>query len=133
MLDIYIKINWLWVIIVWILEEKIMSDENVKWIKIEDKLVKQMLQRKEKEYGSFNNNSYIVANYIQSELEMINGIKIKVPIDIVPRLMIVLKLTRTINDGTKKQIYKEDTHSDILGYNDLLKTMLIQAEKRIDE
>jgi len=110
-----------------------MSDENVKWIKIEDKLVKQMLQRKEKEYGSFNNNSYIVANYIQSELEMINGIKIKVPIDIVPRLMIVLKLTRTINDGTKKQIYKEDTHSDILGYNDLLKTMLIQAEKRIDE
>ena len=110
-----------------------MSDENVKWIKIEDKLVKQMLQRKEKEYGSFNNNSYIVANYIQSELEMINGIKIKVPIDIVPRLMIVLKLTRTINDGTKKQIYKEDTHSDILGYNDLLKTMLIQTEKRIDE
>lgn len=107
-----------------------MSDKNVKWINIEDKMVKQMLERKEKEYGSFNNNSYIVANYIQSELEMINGIKIKVPIDIVPRLMIVLKLTRTINDGTKQQVFKEDTHSDISGYNDLLRSMLVEAEKR---
>ena len=110
-----------------------MKDKNVEWISIKDKMVKQMLERKEKEYGSFNNNSYIVANYIQSELEMINGIKIKVPIDIVPRLMIVLKLTRTINDGSKQQVFKEDTHSDILGYNDLLKTMLIEAEKRGNE
>tara|TARA_Y100000004_G_scaffold112193_1_gene126029 strand:- start:1523 stop:1852 length:330 start_codon:yes stop_codon:yes gene_type:complete len=107
-----------------------MNDKNVKWIDISEKMVKQMLEKKQVEYGSFANNSYVVANYIQSELEMINGFKIKVPIDIVPRLMIVLKLTRTINDGTKKQVYKKDTHADINGYNSLLESMLLEAEKR---
>jgi hypothetical protein len=38
--------------------------------------------------------------------------------------MIVLKLTRTIQDGSKKNIYKEDTHKDIAGYNHLLKLMV---------
>ena len=38
--------------------------------------------------------------------------------------MIVLKLTRTIDDGTKKILFKEDTHSDIGGYNSLLRSMM---------
>ena len=41
----------------------------------------------------------------------------------------ILKITRTIDDGTKKSIYKEDTHKDIAGYNNLLKDMLIKNEE----
>jgi hypothetical protein len=44
--------------------------------------------------------------------------------------MIVLKLTRTIDDGSKQDIYKEDTHKDIAGYNDLLKTMLKNMKEK---
>ena len=44
--------------------------------------------------------------------------------------MIVLKLTRTINDGTKKNLYKTDTHSDIDGYNSLLKEMMRSCKIR---
>ena len=43
--------------------------------------------------------------------------------------MIVLKLTRTINDGTKKNLYKGDTHSDIDGYNSFLKEMIRIADQ----
>jgi len=109
-----------------------MSDDNVKWIDIGEKMVKQMLEKKQMEYGDFDKNAYIIANFIQSTLEVINGHKIKVPITLVPQLMIILKLTRTIDDGTKKDVYKEDTHKDIAGYNDLLKTML-QNIKEKDE
>ena len=42
--------------------------------------------------------------------------------------MIVLKLTRTIDDGTGKDIYKLDTHKDIDGYNSLLKDMLFNMK-----
>jgi hypothetical protein len=38
--------------------------------------------------------------------------------------MIVFKLTRTIDDGTKKVLHKEDTHKDISGYNTLLRAMM---------
>tara|TARA_R100000005_G_C4898327_1_gene141727 strand:- start:64 stop:387 length:324 start_codon:yes stop_codon:yes gene_type:complete len=103
-----------------------MKDDNVEWISIEEKMVKKLLDEKQKEYGSFDNNSYIISNYIQSELEVVNGFKIKVPTDIVPRLMIVLKLTRTIDDGSGKDLYKLDTHKDIAGYNNLLKDMLLR-------
>ena len=103
-----------------------MKDDNVEWISIEEKMVKQLLDEKQKEYGSFDNNAYIISNYIQSELEVVNGFKIKVPTDIIPRLMIVLKLTRTIDDGTGKDLYKLDTHKDIAGYNNLLKDMLLR-------
>lgn len=103
-----------------------MKDDNVEWISIEEKMVKQLLDEKQKEYGSFDNNAYIISNYIQSELEVVNGFKIKVPTDIVPRLMIVLKLTRTIDDGSGKDLYKLDTHKDIAGYNNLLKDMLLR-------
>ena len=89
-----------------------MSDDNVKWIDIGEKMVKQMLEKKQIEYGDFDKNAYIIANFIQSTLEVINGHKIKVPITLVPQLMIILKLTRTIDDGTKKDVYKEDTHKD---------------------
>jgi hypothetical protein len=109
-----------------------MSDDNVKWIDISEKLVKQMLEKKQMEYGDFDKNAYIIANFIQSTLEVINGYKIKVPITLVPQLMIILKLTRTIDDGTKKDIYKEDTHKDIAGYNKLLQNM-IQNMKEKDE
>ena len=44
--------------------------------------------------------------------------------------MIVLKLTRTIDDGSGKDIYKLDTHKDIAGYNDLLKDMLLEMRKK---
>jgi hypothetical protein len=103
-----------------------MKDDNVEWISIEEKMVKQLLDEKQKEYGSFDNNAYIISNYIQSELEVVNGFKIKVPTDIIPRLMIVLKLTRTIDDGSGKDLYKLDTHKDIAGYNNLLKDMLLR-------
>jgi len=106
-----------------------MSDENVKWIDIGEKLVKQMLEKKQEEYGSFRNNAYIIASFIQSTLEVINNKEIKVPLTLIPQLMMILKITRTIDDGTKKSIYKEDTHKDIAGYNNLLKDMLIKNEE----
>ena len=109
-----------------------MSDDNVKWIDIGEKMVKQMLEKKQKEYGSFDNNSYIIANFIQSVLEIVNGYKIKVPITLIPQLMIVLKLTRTIDDGSKQDIYKEDTNKDIAGYNNLLKDMLQNIKNKED-
>ena len=109
-----------------------MSDDNVKWIDIGEKMVKQMLEKKQKEYGSFDNNSYIIANFIQSVLEIVNGYKIKVPITLIPQLMIILKLTRTIDDGSKQDIYKEDTHKDIAGYNNLLKDMLQNIKNKED-
>jgi len=101
-----------------------MNDDNIKWIDIGEKLTKELLKRKQQEYGDFDGNSYIVSNFIKSTLEVINKKKIKVPLTIVPQLMIVLKLTRTIQDGSKKNIYKEDTHKDIAGYNHLLKLMV---------
>jgi hypothetical protein len=104
-----------------------MNDDNVKWIDISEKMVKQMLEGKQKEYGDFGNNSYIIANFIQSVLEVVNGYKVKVPITLIPQLMIVLKLTRTIDDGTKKIVFKEDTHKDIAGYNNLLRQMMINT------
>ena len=109
-----------------------MKDDNVEWISIEEKMVKQLLDEKQKEYGSFDNNAYIISNYIQSELEVVNGFKIKVPTDIIPRLMIVLKLTRTIDDGSGKDLYKLDTHKDIAGYNNLLKDMLQNIKNKED-
>ena len=90
------------------------------------------LKKKQKEYGSFDNNSYIIANFIQSVLEIVNGYKIKVPITLIPQLMIVLKLTRTIDDDSKQDIYKEDTHKDIAGYNNLLKDMLQNIKNKED-
>ena len=108
-----------------------MSDkDNVQWIDIGEKMVKQLLEQKQKEYGSFDNNAYIIANFIQSVLEVVNGFKVKVPITLIPQLMIVLKLTRTIDDGSGKDIYKLDTHKDIAGYNDLLKDMLLEMRKK---
>ncbi len=89
-----------------------------------------MLEKKQKKNGDFDKNAYIIANFIQSVLEIVNGYKIKVPITLIPQLMIVLKLTRTIDDGSKQDIYKEDTHKDIAGYNDLLKTMLKNMKEK---
>lgn len=112
-----------------------MSDDNVKWIDIGEKMVKQMLEGKQKEYGDFGHNAYIISNFIKTVLEVVNKKKIDVPITIVPQLMIVLKLTRTINDGTKEFKFKEDTHKDIAGYNNLLREMLInsaESEKQSD-
>jgi hypothetical protein len=112
-----------------------MNDDNIKWIDIGEKMVKQMLEGKQKEYGSFEHNSYIISNFIKSVLEVINKKEIEVPITLVPQLMIVLKLTRTINDGTKEFMYKEDTHKDIAGYNNLLRQMIIsssESEKKSD-
>ena len=107
-----------------------MNDDNIKWIDIGEKMVKQMLEKKQKEYGSFDNNAYVMASFLQSALEVINGYKVKVPITIIPQLMIVLKLTRTIDDGSGKDIYKLDTHKDISGYNDLLKEMLLKMRNK---
>ena len=112
-----------------------MNDDNVKWIDIGEKMVKQMLEGKQKEYGDFGHNAYIISNFIKTVLEVVNKKKIDVPITIVPQLMIVLKLTRTINDGTKEFEFKEDTHKDIAGYNNLLREMLInsaESEKQSD-
>lgn len=100
------------------------KDDNIEWIDIGKKMTKEMLKGKQKEYGSFTNNSYIIASFIQSVLEVINKKSIKVPVTIVPQLMIVLKLTRTVDDGTKSDLYKADTHNDISGYNQLLKVMM---------
>jgi hypothetical protein len=38
-----------------------MSDDNVKWIDIGEKMVKQMLEKKQMEYGDFDKNAYIIA------------------------------------------------------------------------
>lgn len=105
-----------------------MNDDNVEWVDIRKKMLDQMLKGKQKEYGNFDNNSYIVAQFIKAVLEVVNQTKLKVPLTIVPQLMIVLKLTRTINDGTKEFRYKEDTHKDISGYNELLKELLQNME-----
>ncbi len=105
------------------------KDDNIQWIDIGEKMTKNMLKNKQKAYGNFSNNSYVIANFIQSVLEVINKKAIKVPITIVPQLMIVLKLTRTIDDGTKQDVYKEDTHSDINGYNHLLKIMMKELKE----
>lgn len=105
------------------------KDDNIQWIDIGEKLTKQMLKNKQKEYGNFTNNSYVIANFIQSTLEVINKKSIKVPVTIVPQLMIVLKLTRTIDDGSKQDLYKADTHNDINGYNHLLKIMMQELKE----
>ena len=102
------------------------KDDNIKWIDVGTKLTKELLRRKQKEYGDFDSNAYIIANFIKSVLEVVNKKKLKVPITIVPQLMIVLKLTRTVNDGEKEIMYKEDTHQDISGYNELLKYQMQQ-------
>ena len=41
-------------------ERNNMNDDNIKWIDIGEKMVKQMLEKKQKEYGSFDNNAYIM-------------------------------------------------------------------------
>ena len=92
------------------------KDDNVKWIDIGEKMTKNLLKNKQKEYGDFDSNAHIVAQFIKSVLEAVNKQKLKVPITIVAQLMIVLKLTRTVNDGEKEIMYKEDTHQDISGY-----------------
>ena len=61
-----------------------MNDDNIKWIDIGEKLTKELLKRKQQEYGDFDGNSYIVSRFIKSTLEVINKKKIKVPITIVP-------------------------------------------------
>ena len=105
------------------------KDDNIKWIDIGTKLTKELLKRKQKEYGDFDSNAHIVAQFIKSVLEAVNKQKLKVPITIVAQLMIVLKLTRTVNDGEKEIMYKEDTHQDISGYNELLKYQMQQLER----
>ena len=110
-----------------------MSDDNIRWIDIGEKLTKDLLKDKQQEYGDFDGNAYIVAQFIKSVLEVINKQKIKVPITIVPQLMIVLKLTRTVQDGSKQDLYKEDTHKDIAGYNHLLKLMMKGLEDSNDK
>ena len=105
------------------------KDDNVKWIDIGEKMTKNLLKNKQKEYGDFDSNAHIVAQFIKSVLEAVNKQKLKVPITIVAQLMIVLKLTRTVNDGEKKIMYKEDTHQDISGYNELLKYQMQQLER----
>ena len=94
-----------------------------------EKIVEQLLKKKEDDYGHFPNNCYVVAKFIQGVLEVVNKQHLTVPITLIPQLMIVLKLTRTINDGTKKNLYKNDTHSDIYGYNSLLKEMMRIADQ----
>ena len=106
-----------------------MNDDNVKWIDIGEKMTKNLLKNKQKEYGDFDSNAHIVAQFIKSVLEAVNKQKLKVPITIVAQLMIVLKLTRTVNDGEKEIMYKEDTHLDISGYNELLKYQMQQLER----
>ena len=105
------------------------KDDNVKWIDIGEKMTKNLLKNKQKEYGDFDSNAHIVAQFIKSVLEAVNKQKLKVPIPIVAQLMIVLKLTRTVNDGEKEIMYKEDTHQDISGYNELLKYQMQQLER----
>ena len=105
------------------------KDDNVKWIDIGEKMTKNLLKNKQKEYGDFGSNAHIVAQFIKSVLEAVNKQKLKVPITIVAQLMIVLKLTRTVNDGEKEIMYKEDTHQDISGYNELLKYQMQQLER----
>jgi len=92
-------------------------------------MTKNLLKNKQKEYGDFDSNAHIVAQFIKSVLEAVNKQKLKVPITIVAQLMIVLKLTRTVNDGEKEIMYKEDTHQDISGYNELLKYQMQQLER----
>ena len=105
------------------------KDDNIKWIDIGTKLTKELLKRKQKEYGDFDSNAYIIAKFIKSVLEVVNKKKLKVPITIVPQLMIVLKLTRTVNDGSQSVLHKPDTFADIKGYCDLLDDMVKQIEK----
>ena len=105
------------------------KDDNVKWIDIGEKMTKNLLKNKQKEYGDFDSNAHIVAQFIKSVLEAVNKQKLKVPITIVAQLMIVLKLTRTVNDGEKEIMYKVDTHQDISGYNELLKYQMQQLER----
>ena len=105
------------------------KDDNVKWIDIGEKMTKNLLKNKQKEYGDFDSNAHMVAQFIKSVLEAVNKQKLKVPITIVAQLMIVLKLTRTVNDGEKEIMYKEDTHQDISGYNELLKYQMQQLER----
>ena len=103
-----------------------MSDDNIKYFNsnIGEKMIKQMLVEIGMEYGYFSINGHVVAGFVKSYLEVINKVQLKVPLELIPALMIVFKLTRTIDDGTKKVIHKEDTHKDISGYNTLLRTMM---------
>jgi len=103
-----------------------MTNDNIKYFNKDnkEKIVEQLLKKKEDDYGHFPNNCYVVAKFIKGVLDIVNKREIVVPDTLIPQLMIVLKLTRTINDGTKKNLYKTDTHSDIDGYNHLLKEMM---------
>ena len=55
-----------------------MNDDNIKWIDIGEKLTKELLKRKQQEYGDFDGNSYIVSRFIKSTLEVINKKKIDI-------------------------------------------------------
>jgi|TARA_R100001530_G_scaffold42075_1_gene32091 hypothetical protein len=107
-----------------------MTRDNIKFFNpnVGEKMIKQMLDDKGKEYGNFGNNAHIVAGFIKHTLEAINKQHLKVPTSIVPQLMIVLKLTRTVDDGTKQTLYKEDTFKDIAGYSKLLEMMMKHEE-----
>jgi len=109
-----------------------MTNDNIKYINknSKERMVRELLEKKEDDYGHFPNNCYVVAKFIQGVLEIINKRELTVPVTLIPQLMIVLKLTRTINDGTKKNLYKTDTHSDIDGYNSLLKEMMRVADQK---
>ena len=113
-----------------------MTNDNIKYINksYKERMVKEMLEKKGEDYGNFNNNAYVVAKFIQGVLEVVNNQPLPGPAPLIPQLMIVLKLTRTINDGTKKNLYKTDTHSDIDGYNSLLKEMMkVQDQENKNE
>ena len=42
------------------------KDDNIKSIDIGTKLTKELLKRKQKEYGDFESNAYIIAKFIKS-------------------------------------------------------------------
>ena len=53
------------------------KDDNIKWIDVGTKLTKELLKRKQKEYGDFDSNAYIIAKFIKSVLEVVNKKKTK--------------------------------------------------------
>jgi len=71
-----------------------MTNDNIKYINknSKERMVRELLEKKEDDYGHFPNNCYVVAKFIQGVLEIINKRELTVPVTLIPQLMIVLKL-----------------------------------------
>jgi hypothetical protein len=83
-----------------------------------------LLKEKENNYGSFDHTSQVWANYLSDILSIENNKTVRVPLKTFGIMMIFLKLWRIM----QSQRFKQDNFTDINGYTELLKRLVINEK-----